>query len=321
MLPAQPTLPCIPLHSRLWKVGSHEKVVVFAGTDSFETDSDIYYFCNQSFCMNTAESIRQHAYNIRINIIWSLEAAGSGHLGGSLGLADVFSVLYFHTMKHRPQEPEWVERDRLILSIGHVAPVLYAALAEAGYFHAEELLTLRKLGSRLQGHPGRDHGLPGIELSAGSLGQGLGVAVGTALGLRQQQNNARVFCILGDGELQEGSVWEAAMSAAHYKLTNLMAIVDRNGVQIDGPTEKVMSLEPLKQKWEAYGWHVVETDGHDIEELIDAFANPHLKRPTAIIVQTVMGRGIPEIENDYRWHGKAPDAEQAKRFIDSLRNV
>ena len=269
--------------------------------------------------MNTTESIRQHAYNIRISIIRSLEAAGSGHLGGSLGLADVFSVLYFHTMKHRPQEPEWAERDRLILSIGHVAPVLYATLAEAGYFPKEELLTLRKLGSRLQGHPGRDHGLPGIELSAGSLGQGLGVAVGTALGLRQQQNNARVFCILGDGELQEGSVWEAAMSAAHYRLTNLTAIVDRNGVQIDGPTEKVMSLEPLKQKWEANGWHAVVTDGHDISDLMDAFANPHQQRPTVILAQTMMGRGVPEIENDYRWHGKAPDAAQAKRFVDSLR--
>ncbi|KAF5036025.1 Transketolase [anaerobic digester metagenome] len=182
-------------------------------------------------------------------------------------------------------------------------------------------MTLRKIGSRLQGHPGSDHGLPEIELSAGSLGQGLGVAVGTALGLRQQHNNARVFCILGDGELQEGSVWEAAMSAAHYKLTNLTAIVDRNGVQIDGPTEKVMSLEPLKQKWEASGWHAVETDGHDMDDLMDAFANPHQQRPTVILAQTLMGRGVPEIENDYRWHGKAPDAAQAKRFIEMLRNA
>jgi len=271
--------------------------------------------------MTDIRPIQQHAFHIRTNIIRMLSAAGSGHLGGSLGLSDVFSVLYFETMKHRPEQPDWAERDRLILSIGHVAPVLYATLAEAGYFPEEELLSLRKLGSRLQGHPGRDHGLPGIELSAGSLGQGLGVAVGTALALRQQKISSRVFCMLGDGELQEGSVWEAAMSAAHYKLTNLMAIVDRNGVQIDGPTEKVMSLEPLKQKWESYGWHAIETDGHDVEDLIEALAKPHSQKPTVILAQTMMGRGVPEIENDYRWHGKAPDAEQAKRFIEMLRKA
>lgn len=262
--------------------------------------------------------LRSIAVEIRRNIILSLEAAGSGHLGGSLGLADVFTALYFSVMKHRPHEPKWEGRDRLILSIGHVAPVLYATLAEAGYFHKDELLTLRKLGSRLQGHPGRDHGLPGIEISSGSLGQGLGVAVGMAIGLRQQKSDSRVFCIMGDGELQEGSVWESAMSAAHYNLTNLTAIVDRNGLQIDGSTEKVMRLEPLKSKWEAFGWQVLEVDGHNIAILIDVLSKPHTQKPTLIMAHTRMGRGVPEIENDYRWHGKAPNAEEAKRFLKAL---
>ena len=174
------------------------------------------------------------ARELRVDVIRSLTSAGSGHLGGSLGLADVFAVLYFHELKHNPAEPLWSERDRLVLSIGHVAPILYAALANSGYFDREELLTLRKLGSRLQGHPGRDHGLPGIELSAGSLGQGLSVAVGMALADKMDKNRRRVYVVLGDGELQEGSVWEAAMSASHYNLDNLIALVDRNRVQIDG---------------------------------------------------------------------------------------
>jgi transketolase len=199
-----------------------------------------------------------------------------------------------------------------------VAPVLYATLAEAGYFPKDELLTLRKLGSRLQGHPGRDHGLPGIEISSGSLGQGLGVAVGMALGQRQQKSASRVFCIMGDGELQEGSVWESAMSAAHYNLSNLTAIVDRNGLQIDGSTEKVMRLEPLKKKWEAFGWHVEEVDGHNIAALAAVLNNPHSQKPTMLLAQTIMGKGVPEIEDDYRWHGKAPDAEEAQRFLLSL---
>lgn len=262
--------------------------------------------------------LRNKAISIRESVIRSLEAAGSGHLGGSLGLADVFTVLYFRTMKHRSSDPHWLERDRLILSIGHVAPVLYATLAEAGYFAKDELLTLRKLGSRLQGHPGRDHGLPGIEISSGSLGQGLGVAVGMALGLRQQKSGSRVFCIMGDGELQEGSVWEATMSASHYNLTNLTAIVDRNELQIDGKTENVMKLEPLKSKWEAFGWHVVDVDGHNLAALIDAFDNPHPQKPTLVLAHTRMGRGVPEIENDYRWHGKAPNNEEMLRFLENL---
>ena len=268
--------------------------------------------------MKNTQFLKEKAVEIRKSVIRSLNAAGSGHLGGSLGLADVFSVLYFYELKHRPEQPDWSERERLILSIGHVAQVLYATLAEAGYFEKEELLTLRKLGTRLQGHPGRDHGLPGIELSAGSLGQGLGVAVGIKLMDQHEKKDKRTFCILGDGELQEGSVWEAAMSAAHYKLHNLIAIVDRNNVQIDGTTEDVMTLEPLADKWRSFGWHVLECNGNDIAELGDAFDAKSNEKPTLILAHTKMGCGIPEIENDYTWHGKAPNDEEMERFISVL---
>ncbi|HOF80915.1 MAG: transketolase [Bacteroidales bacterium] len=260
------------------------------------------------------------ARELRVDVIRSLTSAGSGHLGGSLGLADVFAVLYFHELKHNPAEPLWSERDRLVLSIGHVAPILYAALANSGYFDREELLTLRKLGSRLQGHPGRDHGLPGIELSAGSLGQGLSVAVGMALADKMDKNRRRVYVVLGDGELQEGSVWEAAMSASHYNLDNLIALVDRNRVQIDGRVKNVMEIEPLADKWKAFGWYVIECDGNSIDELIHAFekARSIVEKPVVILANTLMGKGIPEIENDYRWHGKVPTQAEAVRFINTL---
>jgi transketolase len=271
--------------------------------------------------MQTHNYLKEKAFLIRKSIIESLTAAGSGHLGGSLGLADIFSVMYFSVMKHRPGEPNWEDRDRLILSIGHVAPVLYASLAEAGYFPKEELLTLRKLGSRLQGHPGREHGLPGLELSAGSLGQGLSVATGLALAARLRGQPWTVFAILGDGELQEGSVWEAAMSAAHHQLDHLIAIVDLNGVQIDGPTQEVMNIEPLTDKWEAFGWKVWECDGHDIEMLLSTFsrAAQHPSQPSVILAHTSMGKGIPSIEGDYRWHGKAPTEKQALAFLQELK--
>lgn len=260
------------------------------------------------------------ALDIRKSVITSLASAGSGHLGGSLGLADLFAVLYFSELRHDPANPAWELRDRLILSIGHVAPVLYATLARAGYFPAEELLTLRKLGSRLQGHPGRDHGLPGLELSAGSLGQGLSVATGMALAARLKRQEHRIWCILGDGELQEGSVWEAAMAAAHHRLGNLTAIVDRNGVQIDGPTESVMRLEPLAEKWKSFGWQVVRCNGNRTGEILEAFSTARNPRsaPMVVIAQTVMGKGIPAIEGDYRWHGRAPSLEEASRFIAAL---
>lgn len=274
------------------------------------------------------ENIKKHhlaflnlkAKDIRISVIQSLAEAGSGHTGGSLGLADVFTALYFSVLNHYPKNPEWEERDRLILSIGHVAPVLYATLAHAGYFPKEELLTLRKLGSRLQGHPGRDHFLPGLELSAGSLGQGLSVAVGLALGAKMDKKSWRVYSVHGDGELQEGSIWEAAMSAAHHKLDNLTAIVDRNNCQIDGRTSNVMEIEPLKNKWESFGWHVLECDGNNISEVIASCnkAKTIKEKTTVIIARTLMGKGVKSIEDDYRWHGKPPTKEKASLFIDEI---
>jgi transketolase len=266
------------------------------------------------------KKLRSIAKVIRKDIILSLTAAGSGHLGGSLGLADIFTSLYFNILNYDPKNPEWAERDRLILSIGHVAPVLYTTLAHAGYFPKEELLSLRKLGSRLQGHPGRDHGLPGIELSAGSLGQGLSVAVGKAMTAKMNHAGWRVYSIHGDGELQEGSIWEAAMSAAHYKLDNLTALIDRNGVQIDGSTSHVMEIEPLALKWESFGWHVISCNGNNFDEVLDAYqVTKKIKgKPSVIIANTRMGKGVASIEGDYKWHGKVPSAEQAIQFIKEL---
>jgi transketolase len=265
-------------------------------------------------------SLIARSREMRADILRSLAEAGSGHTGGSLGLADLFTTLYFHILKHKPEHPTWEERDRLILSIGHVAPVLYTTLAHAGYFPREELMTLRKLGSRLQGHPGRDHGLPGLELSAGSLGQGLSVAVGMAMTAKMDQKTWRVYSVHGDGEMQEGSIWEAAMSAAHYKLDNLIAFIDRNGLQIDGKTSDVMELEPLDSKWQAFGWEVFHCDGHDHRQIaltVDKVKNIKGK-PSVIILKTIMGKGVPGIEGDYRWHGKAPGREQLKQFLEEL---
>ena len=265
-------------------------------------------------------ALRHIAATIRKSVVTSLAEAGSGHLGGSLGLADIFTVLYFSKLNHHPDDPAWPGRDRLILSIGHVAPVLYATLAHSGYFPVEELLTLRKMGSRLQGHPGRDHGLPGLELSAGSLGQGLSVSVGMALAAKYDRKNHRIFSIHGDGELQEGSIWEAAMAASHHHLDNLVAIVDRNGLQIDGKTEDVMGLEPLGNKWQSFGWHVIECDGNDIGQIAGAIDAACLVsgKPAVIIARTIMGKGIVRIENDYRWHGKVPSREEAVEIIKEI---
>jgi len=266
------------------------------------------------------QNIRENALSIRKLTLESIYHAQSGHLGGSLGLADIFSVLYFHIMNHNPKSPNWKNRDRLVLSIGHVAPVHYSTLALAGYFPIRELKTLRKLGSRLQGHPDKDKGLEGLELSSGSLGQGLSVAVGMALAAKHNNESHRIFSIVGDGELQEGSIWEAAMSAAHYELNNLTLIIDRNGVQIDGSTEDVMKLEPLDKKWEAFGWNVINCDGNSIDELLYAFDNSNceFKKPSVIIASTIMGKGVKEIEGDYNWHGKAPNKEEFHRFIGLL---
>lgn len=261
--------------------------------------------------------LKEISTEIRRSVITTLSLAGSGHLGASLGLADLFTCLYFSILNHDPDDPQFPGRDRLILSIGHVAPILYTTLSRVGYFPEAELATLRKLGSRLQGHPGRDHGLPGLELSAGSLGQGLSVSVGRALAARMDGDNWRVFCILGDGELQEGAVWEAAMAAAHLKLDNLIAIVDRNGVQIDGKTEDVMALEPLKEKWKAFGWEAIECDGNNHEDLLSSFhlAQQTNEKPTVILAYTKMGKGVPSIEGDYRWHGKVPSRKEATQFL------
>jgi transketolase len=266
--------------------------------------------------------LRHIATAIRKSVVSALTEAKSGHLGGSLGIADIFTALYFSVLNHDPLNPSWPGRDRVILSIGHVAPVLYATLAHCGYFPVEELMTLRKLGSRLQGHPGRDHGLPGIELSAGSLGQGLSVATGMAIAAKMDHKTHRIYSIHGDGELQEGSIWEAAMSASHYNLDNLVAIIDRNGLQIDGKTEAVMKLEPIEDKWRSFGWNVIRCNGNDLQELLGAFseASSFAVKPTVIVANTIMGKGVSSIEGDHHWHGKVPAKEEASGFIKQLDN-
>lgn len=270
--------------------------------------------------IKTAEELSNIAKEIRKSVLESISAAGSGHTGGSLGMADIFTALYFSIMNHDPKNPNWESRDRLILSIGHIAPILYASLAHSGYFTVDELITLRKLGSRLQGHPGRDHGLPGIELSAGSLGQGVGVSVGMAIAAKHQKQTHKIYCIIGDGELQEGSVWEATMSAAHYKLDNLIWIVDRNNLQIDGKTEEVMGLDPLNKKFEAFGWDVLECNGNNMSEILSTFSKAHKikQKPIIIIAKTLMGKGVKSIENDAAWHGKAPNKTELIDFISQL---
>jgi len=268
----------------------------------------------------TNKELKEISKEIRINIIKSIASAGSGHTGGSLGLVDVFTVLFYKIMNHIPNNPKWEERDRLILSIGHVAPVLYATLANIGYFDKNELLTLRKLGSRLQGHPGKDHLLPGIEVSSGSLGQGLSIAAGMALSAKIDNKKWRVFSIHGDGEMQEGSIWEAAMSASHYKLNNLIAIIDRNNLQIDGKTTEVMEIEPFSEKWKSFGWNVIECDGNDIGDVIKAFnkIDVNIKKPNVIIANTLMGKGVKSIENNNAWHGRAPSLKESKLFIKEI---
>ncbi len=270
--------------------------------------------------MSSISELKNIAKHIRIDLLKSISEAGSGHTGGSLSSADIFTALYFNILNHKPDNPNWAERDKLILSIGHIAPVYYATLAHVGYFSIDELQTLRKLGSRLQGHPGKDHGLPGIELSAGSLGQGLSVAVGLALASKIDKKNNYIYCINGDGELQEGSIWEAAMSASHHKLDNLITFIDRNKLQIDGETENVMSLEPLADKWKAFGWEVFECNGHNIEEIINTVntAKTIKNKPKLIIANTIMGKGVKSIENNHKWHGKAPSKTELEQFISEV---
>lgn len=263
------------------------------------------------------------ANDIREDIIRMLEHAGSGHSAGPLGLADVFTALYFDIMKHNPKAPDWAERDILILSNGHCVPVRYATMAHAGYFDRKELMTLRQLGSRLQGHPERLR-LPGMETTSGPLGSGLSQACGMALGLRMNKEQHRwVYVVMGDGELDEGNIWEAAMLAGKYKLNNMIGIIDRNNIQIDGPTEVVMPLEDLRGKWEAFGWHVIEIDGNNIEAVIDACAMARAiqEKPVMIIAHTIPGKGVDFMENDFHWHGSPPNHEQAKEALHELRTL
>jgi transketolase len=268
------------------------------------------------------QEIEQRAQHIRETIIEMLVAAGSGHTAGPLGMADIFASFYFHILKHDPRHPEWEDRDRLILSNGHIVPVRYAAMAHAGYFPVEECLTLRKFGSRLQGHPERLR-LPGLETTSGPLGSGLSQAAGYAYGARMDGKKFRIYCAMSDGEQNAGNVWEAAMFAGNNKLSNLTAVIDRNNIQIDGMTEQVMPLENLRAKYEAFNWHVIEVDGHNIREFIEAVeqAKAIYERPTLIIAHTIPGKGVKEIEFDYRWHGKPPSKEEAAKFLKELRTL
>ncbi len=271
----------------------------------------------------TIKQLEQKANTIREDIIRMLEAAGSGHSAGPLGLADIFTALYFDVLKHDPKRPDWEDRDILLLSNGHCVPVRYATMAEAGYFPKKELLTLRKLGSRLQGHPERTR-LPGLENTSGPLGCGLSQAAGVALALRMdKQAHRHVYVVTGDGELDEGNNWEAIMLAAKYKLNNIIAIVDRNNIQIDGPTDAVMPLEDLKAKWESFGWYTIEIDGNDIEAVIDAcaMAKAVTEKPVVILAYTIPGKGVDFMEYDFHWHGVPPNHEQAVKALHELRTL
>ena len=267
------------------------------------------------------QELEARARAIRETVLTMLVEAKSGHTAGPLGLADIFAAFYFHILKHDPYDPEWEGRDRLVQSNGHTVPVRYGAMAHAGYFPLSECLTLRKFGSRLQGHPERLR-LPGLETTSGPLGEGLSQAAGMALALRMDGKKNRVYCVMSDGEQQEGNTWEAAMFAGKYRLAGLTAIMDRNNIQIDGMTEDVMPLEPLRQKYEAFNWHVLETNGNDVAAFVAAVeeAQAIYEKPTLIIAHTIPGKGVPEIEFDYRWHGKPPSPEEAKRFLKELRS-
>lgn len=272
---------------------------------------------------HSIQDLELTANALREDIIRMLEHAGSGHSAGPLGLADIFTALYFDILKHDPKKPDWDQRDILLLSNGHCVPVRYAAMAHAGYFDRKELMTLRQFGSRLQGHPERTK-LPGLENTSGPLGCGLSQACGMALAMNMNKDTHRwLYVVMGDGELDEGNIWEAAMLAPKYNLHNIIGIIDRNNIQIDGPTEKVMPLEDLSAKWESFGWHVLEIDGNNIEAVIDAcaMARANTTKPTMIIAHTVPGQGVDFMEYDFTWHGKPPDHEQAKKALHELRTL
>ena len=259
------------------------------------------------------------AKKLRRHIITMTGTAGSGHPGGSLSAVEIVTALYFRLLRHKPSDPKWADRDRFILSKGHAAPLLYATLAECGYLPVEELTTLRQLGSRLQGHTDRTI-TPGVEMSAGALGQGLSFAIGVALAGRLNSQDYQVYVLLGDGECDEGQVWEAAMAAAHFKVDNLVAIVDNNGLQIDGWNRDVMNIEPFSQKWQAFGWHVIEVDGHDLTQLINALNQAKLVKgqPAVVIAHTIKGKGVSFMENNYAFHGKAPTSAEVETALKEL---
>ncbi len=267
----------------------------------------------------TVLELEDTARHLRVDILKMLNSAQSGHTGGSLSAIDVLTVLYFHTMRHDPSNWNWEERDRFVLSKGHAAPALYACLARAGYFSGDDLKTLRRLGSHLQGHPDMNK-TPGVEVCTGSLGQGLSQAVGLALAARLAGRSARTFSLLGDGELQEGQIWEAAMAAVHYRLDRLCVIVDQNGLQIDGEVEKVMGVAPLGPKFLAFNWHVLEVDGHDVQAIARAFAEAErtLDRPTMIVARTVKGKGVPFFEHKASYHGVPPSDDELGRALEHL---
>ena len=274
---------------------------------------------------NKILELEKKANDIRISIIEMLLEAKSGHTAGPLGMADIFTLFYFHTLKQDPKNLFWAERDRVVLSNGHICPVLYATMAHAGYFPVEELKTLRKFGSRLQGHPHREY-MPWLETSSGPLGEGLSQAVGMALADKMDNgaNTSRfIYCFMSDGEHDEGNTWEAMMLAGKHKLRNLIAIVDRNNIQIDGVTEEIMPLEPIADKWRAFNWHVIEVGGHDFRALDEAVeqAQAVYEKPIVIIAHTIPGKGVKEFERDYKWHGTPPNKEQADMALKELRTL
>lgn len=266
--------------------------------------------------------LEEKANQIRESLIEELVEAGSGHSAGPLGMADIFTLLYFHVLKHNPKKPKWPERDRLVLSNGHICPIQYATLAHAGYFPVKELKTLRKLGTRLQGHPHRT-ALPGLETTSGPLGSGLSQAVGMALAARMDGLKNYIFCLMSDGEHDAGQTWEAVLLASREKLWNLIAIMDRNNIQIDGFTEEIMPIEPLRKKYEAFNWHVIDVGGHDIAEINSAIdeAKSVYEKPTMILAHTIPGKGVSYMERKFEWHGKPPKPDEAKEALRELRTL
>ncbi len=267
--------------------------------------------------------LEARAKEIRLSIIQMLQIAGSGHTAGPLGMADVFTALYFKVLKHDPRSPSWAHRDRLILSNGHICPVMYATMAHAGYFDVSELKTLRKFGSTLQGHPHREF-LPSVETSSGPLGSGLSQAIGMALADKMMAGTPKNFyCLMGDGEMNEGNVWEALLNLSKYNLTNIITIIDRNGIQIDGRTEDVLPLESLVEKLKSFNFNVLEIDGHNMLEIVNAIniAKSNSIQPSVIIAHTIPGKGWSDIEGDYHWHGKAPNKEEAAKALKQIRTM